>query len=104
MILILSAPWDGHADHVEQKLRQRGAGVVRFNPADFPLRAAVSLSHGALGGLRHTLRVGEQLVDLTALDAVWYRRPEPPVAHENITDGPVRTYVEAECWTFIQDS
>src|SRR4051794_34338565 len=49
MILILTEPSDAHADHVADKLRARGTDFVRFNPADFPSHAEISLSYGPTG-------------------------------------------------------
>ena len=49
MILVLTDAFDPHADHVEQKLRQRGADFVRFDPAQFPANAEVSLSYTVNG-------------------------------------------------------
>src|SRR5690348_7286607 len=81
MILILTDSSDTHADDVERKLKERGADLVRS-----------------------TLRVGEELVDLNRLSAVWYRRPEYPVAAAEIADGLVRDFVEEQCKTFVRDA
>jgi hypothetical protein len=103
MILILTAPDDEHADHVASKLRERDACFVRFNPAQFPREAEISLSYSPSGRENYILRVGEEQVDLNGLRAVWYRRPEPPVAHSEIGDDLVRDFAKQECKTFLQD-
>ena len=82
MILILTAPDDEHANHVASKLRERGTSFVRFNPAQFPREAEISLAYSPQEGSNYRLRVAEAQVDLHSLRAVWYRRPDPPVAHE----------------------
>jgi hypothetical protein len=104
MILILTAPSDAHADNVAQKLRDRGAGFVRFNPAQFPTEAELSLGYTATGQTRTTLRIGRETLDLSRVTAVWYRRPDPPVAHVQIADAATRTFVEEECSGFMQDT
>jgi hypothetical protein len=58
MILILTEPEDPHADYVEQKLRQRNAQFVRFNPAQFPVESKVSLSYSATRRLQGALDIG----------------------------------------------
>jgi hypothetical protein len=103
MILILTEGFDPHAGHVAQKLRQRGAAFSRFNPAAFPSKAEISLAHTPGGEVRGILRAGGEAVDLSRLTAVWYRRPRPPVPHEEITDEPIRVYLEEECNAFMYD-
>jgi hypothetical protein len=103
MILILTQPLDEHADYVSQKLRKRGADFVRFNSAQFPSQAEVSLSYSLTRHTRYTLRVGEQSINLNNLKAVWYRRPKYPVPHEEISDKLSRDFVEEECKTFMSD-
>jgi hypothetical protein len=103
MILILTEPLDPHADHVEQKLRERSAEFVRFNPAQFPSQAEISLCYSFTGQVRYTLRAGEESIDISGLKAVWYRRPQPPVPHEQIADKLTRNFLEEECYTFVSD-
>jgi hypothetical protein len=103
MILILTEPDDVHADAVIERLKARGVEWVRFNPADFPARASVSLGLESDGRMRSLLRVGETAVDLTRLRSVWYRRPQPPIPDEQIRDAAVRTFVADECHVFLRD-
>jgi hypothetical protein len=103
MILILTEPFDEHADHVAQKLRERGTDFVRFDPAQFPSQAEISLSYTFTGDARYTLRTGEECIDLNGLKSVWYRRPKRPVPHEQIADKLSRDFVEDECKTFVND-
>jgi glutathione synthase/RimK-type ligase-like ATP-grasp enzyme len=103
MILILTQPLDPHADLVTEKLRDRGADFVRFHPEDFPSRASISLQYSASGRLGSALCLCDRPIDLDALEAVWYRRPRDPVAHEEITDTPTRQAIAEECEPFVQD-
>lgn len=104
MILMLTDASDVHADRVAARLRQRGAGFVRFNPARFPAEAELSLAYAANGQVRSVIRNGREIIDLSAVTAVWYRRPEPPVAHARITDPAVRSFVEDECRSVLCDA
>src|SRR5690349_9566740 len=104
MLLVFTEPIDVHADEVIAKLRARGADVLRFNPSDFPTRAEVSLEYTASGVARTQLRTDGRCVDLDQVRAVWWRRPELPVAHAEIVDPAVRAYVELECKNFTQDA
>jgi hypothetical protein len=104
MILILTEPTDPHADHLEQKLRQRGARFVRFDPAQFPSSAEVSLWRGSNGEFRSRLSVGDEHVDLNDLTSVWYRRPGASVPAREITNSVTRDYVVEECRKFMHDT
>jgi hypothetical protein len=103
MILIITEPEDGHATHVAEMLRGRGVPVVRFNPADFPVNAELSLWYTAAGRARYMLRASDQHVALDELTAVWLRRPEPPVPHAAIADETCREFVAEECRLFVHD-
>jgi hypothetical protein len=103
MILILTERFDPHADHVAQMLNARGAEFTRFDPADFPARASLSVGYGPSGQMTSFLRLGDTAIDLTQLQAVWSRRPRPPVPHEQIQDAAIRKFVEVDCRTFVQD-
>jgi glutathione synthase/RimK-type ligase-like ATP-grasp enzyme len=103
MILILTGDTDPHADLVIEALRQRGAEWVRFNPARFPSGAEIAFSCTAAGQVRSLLRAGEETVDLDRVTAVWYRRPEPPEPHAEITDPGMREYVTEECRFTLND-
>src|SRR4029450_1702020 len=103
MILILTETTDSHADRVESKLRQRGADFMRFNPAQFPAKANFSLSYSATGRGGSRLHLEDEAIDLSHLKAVWYRRPEAPVPHEEITDPASRAYLKEECKLYLSD-
>jgi hypothetical protein len=104
VILILSAPSDQHADHIERKLHERGAAVVRVNPAQFPAEAALSVGYSPTGEQRVTLRLDRGEIDLSQISAAWLRRPEWPVASNAIPEGPCREYVTRESRAVIDDA
>jgi len=100
MILIVTAPGDEPAREVEALLRRRGAHVMRFDAADFPSRARVSVSFRA-NKPRYTLRVDDQEVQFDQLSAVWYRKPGSPAAASAIVDPEVRAVIEQDCRDFL---
>jgi len=103
MILILTQSFDPHADHAIEMLNARGAEFVRFDPAHFPTRASLSVGYSSDGKMHSHLRLGERVIDLTQLEAVWNRRPGLPIPHEQIKDKAAREFIELECKTFVQD-
>jgi hypothetical protein len=103
MIVILTEPNDPHADHVSQILAQRGADFVRFDPADFPVRANLSVRYEAGGQMQSLLCIGGNAVELTGVQSVWLRRPRMPVPDPQIGDDRTRAFVADECKTFVQD-
>jgi hypothetical protein len=103
LILILTQPFDQHADSVIERLAARGVEFIRFNPADFPAQASLSLGYRPNGQMRSFLRSGETVIDLAELQSVWTRRPQPPVPHEQIKDPKTREFVALDSRTFVQD-
>jgi hypothetical protein len=53
--------------------------------------------------MRSFLRLGGTAIDLMQLQAVWSRRPRPPVPHESLEDAATREFVQLDCRTFVQD-
>src|SRR4029078_1523667 len=104
MLLVLTEPADVHADHLIDKLRARDADVVRFNPADYPARAELSLTYSAAGRVNASLRADGLQIDFREVSAVWWRRPRAPRAHADIVEPRTRTYVEQESKSFTQDA
>ena len=103
MILILTQPFDPHADAVMARLQDRGVDVVRFNPADFPARASVSVAYGAYGLKAATLETHSATIDLASLTAVWWRRPQAPAPDAADSDAETRSYVAEECRVVLND-
>jgi glutathione synthase/RimK-type ligase-like ATP-grasp enzyme len=103
MILILTEPADVHADRVAQKLHDRSASFVRFNSADFPRHARLSVHFQEKDGNRYVLEAHDESVELTDLNAIWYRRPKLSIAHTRLTDTATRTATQQECETFLYD-
>ena len=103
MILILTQPFDPHANHVAQVLEARGAEFIRFNPADFPMRTSLSVGYAPNGKMRSFLRLEDKIIDLAQLQSVWSRRPQAPVPHDEIQNPSVREFIARDCQTFVQD-
>ncbi|HEY0476224.1 MAG TPA: hypothetical protein VGD37_01800 [Kofleriaceae bacterium] len=101
MILILTMPSDTTADDIERMLAARGAELVRFDPSDFPERAACSMRFSRDTGWQRTIeRAGAPAIDLAAVSAVWLRRPGARTAPAAITDERARRYLLAE-WSDV---
>src|SRR5215471_14727493 len=103
MILILTESSDPHADAVIARLQERGAAVVRFNPADFPARASISVAYSADGLDAATLETPAATIDLAGLTAVWWRRPQSPAADEAEANPVTRAYMAEECRVVLND-
>ena len=100
MILIVTAPDDEPAARVEARLRRRGADVLRFDAADFPSKARISVSFRD-SVPRYTWRTPERTVRFDTLSAVWYRKPGRCVAAPAIVDAEVRRVVEQDATEFL---
>lgn len=84
MILILTKPYDEHADLVIEALQKRGAHCVRFETADFPCRAGMTICSGKPGE-QEILRVNGSQIDLNKVETVWFRRPEKPKISQDLS-------------------
>jgi hypothetical protein len=100
MILIVTAADDEPAGKVEARLRSRGADVLRFDAADFPSKARISVAFREARP-RYTLRTGGRTVRFDELSAVWYRKPGRCVAAAVIVDPEVRGVVEQDATEFL---
>ena len=103
MILILTEPADPHADAVEAELLRRGADVCRFDWAEFPGSASLSIAYRH-GHKQVRLRRGNETLDLSGCTAAWLRRPSKPQVSPRITSPLLRGYAEEECFQVIQDT
>ena len=61
------------ADAVIDELARRNASVVRYDTSDFPQSSRVAATLGAKGW--ESQLTADRSVDLTAVTAVWWRRP-----------------------------
>lgn len=100
MILIITAADDLPANDVERILRRRGADVLRFDVADFPSRANLTVSYRA-GVPRYCLRVAGRTHRFDSIDAVWFRQAAAGRIHDAIADAEVRNVLEQDCREFL---
>lgn len=103
MILILTEPDDVHADVVEAKLRRMGAQVCRFDWAEFPYHASLSIEYQG-GRKRVLLTRGSEVIDLQQCTSGWLRRPRKPRTSAKIANPTLAGYAEEECLQVVQDT
>ncbi|GAA0827923.1 MvdC/MvdD family ATP grasp protein [Streptosporangium amethystogenes subsp. fukuiense] len=102
-VLVLTRDHDPHADHLRQLLARRGARTTVFDNRDYLVRAHVELAYTAHGLARRLLHTESGTLDLDSLTALWWRRPQPPEAHPEITDPSVAAYTALESVNLIGD-
>ncbi|MFF5205576.1 MvdC/MvdD family ATP grasp protein [Streptosporangium sp. NPDC000396] len=85
MILVLSDRQDETVEMVLPKLRRRGVPVTWWDPGDFPARARITAAFTG-DGHRVVLDTGAERLDLSAVSAVWRRRPNSPAPAEAMTE------------------
>jgi ATP-grasp ribosomal peptide maturase len=76
-VLVLTGPEDVTADMVVDHLNTMGTPVLRVDPADFPERASLTAAF-ASGGLSGRITTGHRCAELSAIRAIWVRRPGQP--------------------------
>lgn len=72
-VLVLTSRNDLTADAVVDELTSRGADVVRYDTADFPIASRLAVTLGP-DGWEGTL-TGDRPIDLRSVGSVWWRRP-----------------------------
>lgn len=75
VILVLTNPADAPADRVVQELRSRGCAVYRFDIAELPQRATITIGAGKNQALPQIYRDWAPGVLLPDVGCVWYRKP-----------------------------
>lgn len=100
MILIVTTPADLTAQAVERRLRSRGVKAVLFDSGRFPAEARITVSYRD-GLPRYVVRMDGQILCLDEVTSIWFRRPNPCVAHASIVDEEVRGVVEKDCGEFL---
>lgn len=98
-VLIVSSPLDVHAQAVSRALAARGAAFELLDLADFPVRLRLSM-HYAGAGRNFELRHGDgRAIDLSAVQSVWWRRPQPFTLPDAIVDPDARAFAMSEANT-----
>ena len=94
--LIITEPFDPHADAVIQRLNERDFAVVRWHPEEFPQRSWASIHVTADGRLEGEIGNAHRSCRVDEISGAWYRRPGIP----GVTDAPtpsLRRYISRNC-------
>jgi glutathione synthase/RimK-type ligase-like ATP-grasp enzyme len=75
-VLVLTQQLDFHADMVIAELNRRSVPVVRFDTADFPLRATL-IAHSQAGWWNGIITTDNRTIEFDQIASIWYRRPTP---------------------------
>ncbi len=75
-VLVLTQQLDFHADLVIAELNRRFVPVVRFDTADFPLRATL-IAHSQAGSWGGAIEAQNRSIEFDQIASIWYRRPTP---------------------------
>ncbi|MFW9889450.1 MAG: MvdC/MvdD family ATP grasp protein [Candidatus Thorarchaeota archaeon] len=107
-VLVVTQRFDAHVDYLAEQFQKKGVSWIRFEMADFPLRTSFSIELDK-GTRSVTMWLGDQVLDLTSVRSVWYRRTETfdlPIE----MDPKQRKLARSECrrlignvWSVLQD-
>lgn len=85
MLLFLDQEHDMHADWVEAECDRRGVPYLRLCTEKFPVETQLSINlHN--GDLRGAIHLPQQVIDLTDIQGVWYRRPGEVTFHPDLDE------------------
>jgi len=95
MILVLSSHSDIHANRVESVLRARRVPFVRFDRAEYPSQAAISMQME--GGTRvRRIRRARGDIALDQISTIWHRRPGWPTPFPDLSSDWMKRCVEED--------
>jgi len=98
VILAISHPADDHAAAVLQELDRIGREAFLFDLATFPAGASLSMHYGDSVPVELTLRSnGGRTIDLAACRVAWWRRPQPFVIPDGVSDPAEHAFAYNEC-------
>jgi hypothetical protein len=102
MILVLSSHSDIHANRVESVLRARRAPFVRFDRAEYPSEAAISIrmEHGRRVRRIHRAR-GD--IELDQISTIWHRRPGWPTPFPDLSRDWMKRCIEEDAAPLFSD-
>lgn len=95
MLLIITSKSDGHIEPVTRFIDTAGVEWVRINTEDLATNVDMNIEPAAGRG-RIFIRDSGREIALDAVEAVWYRKPDPVRVDHFDLDGGALDYVEAE--------
>jgi hypothetical protein len=83
-VLVISHTHDIHAIEVLGHLARRGADAVLFDTGRLPRETQLTIAHDPLHGWSGSTRFDGRTLDMAAIRAVWWRRPQPFMVHAEL--------------------
>ncbi|GGE20993.1 ATP-grasp ribosomal peptide maturase [Polymorphobacter glacialis] len=83
-ILVISHTHDIHAIEVLGHLARRGADAVLFDTGRLPRETRLTIAHDPLHDWRGAAQFDGRTLDMAAIRAVWWRRPQPFAVHAEL--------------------
>ena len=96
MILVISQPHDVHALEVVRCLEQRGVEVLIFDSGRLPRETRLTLEYTADCAWSGAALTDGQVIDLTRVRSVWWRRPQPFTLHPEVGGAQDQAFALAE--------
>jgi glutathione synthase/RimK-type ligase-like ATP-grasp enzyme len=95
MLLVITSKSDGHIEPVTRHLENAGVEWIRLNTEDLATNVEVNIDPAAARGQMY-IRDSQREIALEAVEAVWYRKPDPVRVDHFDLEGGALDYVEAE--------
>lgn len=102
MILVLSSHSDLHANRVESVLAARGVPFVRFDRAEYPSEAAISVRMERGTRVRRIRRARGD-IELDQISTIWHRRPGWPTPFADLAQDWMKRCVEEDAAPLFSD-
>ena len=97
MILVVSSLADDHTVPVVDRLTDRGADVRLLDLSAFPTRLGLVADYHPEGSRQSRLVDSDEDIDLSTVNAVWWRRPQPFHIDPDVSDPTDAQFAYTEC-------
>ena len=96
MILVISFSDEEHTVDVVQRLERQGREVLLVDLADFPSQSGMALTWNSQAAPSYLIDTAKGTIDLSRVNASWWRRVRPFSVDPAITKPSVRAFIESE--------
>lgn len=103
-ILVITAKSDIHCHFVGLEIKKQGGDILRINTEDFAFNSLFSTTNAKKvenWNFSLYMKDSEITFDRESFNTIWYRKPDPVVAHHSFQESAAKTFVEREYTAFL---
>lgn len=104
-VLVFTNERDVHCDAVAEKIRERGADIIRVNTEKFAINFSIDVYNNKLGKFDYKLNIFDSKIKFDSNDfvSIWYRKPLPLEFELDENNPELNQYKKIEFNTFLNE-